>query len=87
MFDTATAVARSGATATSVVHATETVSARRGATATAIATGANPYPPYHGSLALNDPMVDNNQGHQWQVFSDDTNGNSCQFVDGAYHLS
>jgi serine/threonine protein kinase len=86
MFETATAIARSGATATSVVHATETVRAQRGATATAIATGANPYPPYHGSLALNDPMVDNNQGHHWQVFRDDTNGNSCQFVDGAYHL-
>ena len=31
-------------------------------------------------------MVDNNQGHQWQVFSDSTTGNSCQFVDGAYHV-
>ena len=86
MFDTATVIARSGATATSEVHATETVNARKGATATAIATGANPYPPYGGSLALNDPMVDNNQGHQWQVFRDGTTGNSCQFVDGAYHV-
>src|SRR6266566_5648266 len=92
MFDTATAqthatvVARSGATASAVVHATEIVNARKGATATAIATGANPYPPYGGSLALNDPMVDNNQGHQWQVFRDGTTGNSCQFVDGAYHV-
>ena len=92
MFDTATAqthataVARSGATAAAVVHATEIVNARKGATATAIATGANPYPPYGGSLALNDPMVDNNQGHQWQVFRDGTTGNSCQFVDGAYHV-
>ena len=92
MFDTATAqthataVARSGATATAVVHATEIVNARKGATATAIASGANPYPPYRGSLALNDPMVDNNQGHQWQVFSDGTAGNSCQFLDGAYHV-
>jgi eukaryotic-like serine/threonine-protein kinase len=92
MFDTATAqtnstaAARSGATATAVVNATATVIARKGATATAIATGANPYPPYGGSLGLNDPMINNNQGHQWQVFSDSTTGNSCQFVDGAYHV-
>jgi serine/threonine protein kinase len=92
MFDTATAqtnataVARSGATATAVVHATATVNALKAATATAIAKGLNPYPPYSGSLALNDPMIDNNHGYQWQVYSDGTTGNSCQFVDGAYHV-
>jgi hypothetical protein len=31
-------------------------------------------------------MSDNNQGHHWQVFRDGNTGNSCQFVDGAYHL-
>ena len=31
-------------------------------------------------------MVGNNQGHQWQVFNDSTTGNSCQFVNGAYHV-
>ncbi len=86
MFKTATVVARSGATATSEVQVTETVNARKGATATAIANGANPYPPYLGSLALNDPMIGNNQGHQWQVFNDSTAGNSCQFINGAYHV-
>jgi eukaryotic-like serine/threonine-protein kinase len=86
MFDTATAIARSGATVTSIVHATESANAQKGATATAIASGANPYPPYHGSLTLNDPMIDNNQGHHWQVFSDSTTGKACQFVYGAYHL-
>jgi hypothetical protein len=86
MFDTATAVVRSAATTSAVVQATETVNARKGATATAIAISANPYPPYRGSLALNDPLVDNNQGHQWQVFSDGTTGNSCQFIDSAYHV-
>ena len=48
--------------------------------------GQNPYPPYRGTLALNDPLIDNNQGHHWQVFNDTTTGNSCQFVDGAYHV-
>ncbi len=82
MFDTATAqtqataVARSGASATAVVHATATV----------IANGANPYPPYNGSQALNDPMINNNQGNQWQEKSDNATGNSCQFIDGAYHV-
>jgi hypothetical protein len=86
MYDTATAAAHSAATANAVDQATEIVNARKGATATAIANGANPYPPNRGSLVLNDPMVNNNQGHQWQVFNDDTSGNSCQFVDGAYHV-
>jgi serine/threonine protein kinase len=85
-FKTATVIARSGVTATSALHATETVNARTGETATAIANGANPYPPNRGTLALKDPMVDNNPGHQWQVFSDSATGNSCQFVDGAYHV-
>ena len=84
MFDTATA--QTNATAAARSGATATVSAQKGATATAIATGANPYPPYSGSLVLNDPMINNNQGHQWQIFSDSTTGNSCQFVNGAYHV-
>ena len=86
MFDTATVIARSGATATADVQATATANARKDTTATAIAINTNPYPPYRGSLVLNDPMVENNQGHQWQVFSDGTTGNSCQFVDGTYHV-
>jgi hypothetical protein len=82
----ATAVARSGATATAVVDVTATVNARRDATATAIANGANPYPPYSGSQVLNDRMINNNQGNQWQVYNDSTAGNSCRFVGGAYHV-
>ncbi len=72
----ATAGAQAGTTATAVVYAT----------ATAIASSANPYPPYSGSLVLNDPLNDNSHGQQWQVFNDSTTGNSCQFVDGAYHV-
>ncbi|HXL36582.1 MAG TPA: protein kinase [Ktedonobacteraceae bacterium] len=76
MFNTATAITRSGATATDIVRATATANAR----------GANPYPPYRGALALNDPMVNNNQGHHWQVFSDGATGNSCKFVHGGYDM-
>ena len=86
LLQTATAIARSEGTATSQLHLTETVKAQGGATATAIALGADPYPPYRGMQALNDPLVDNNQEHNWQVFNDTTTGNSCQFVDGSYHM-
>ena len=86
MFQTVTAIARSKGTTTSQVDPTETVNAQNGATATAIALGADPYPPYLGMQALNDPLVDNNQEHNWQVFNDTTTGNSCQFVDGSYHV-
>jgi serine/threonine protein kinase len=82
----ATVGAQTAATATAKANATATVIARKSATTTAIASGANPYPPYSGSLALNDSLNDNNHGHQWQVFSDNATGNSCQFVDGAYHV-
>jgi serine/threonine protein kinase len=82
----ATAVANTGSTATTVVNATATVDAQKNATATAIASGANPYPPYSGSLVLNDPLNGNSQGHQWQVIGDGYVPNSCQFVNGAYHV-
>ena len=72
----ATAIARSRAVTATVVHAT----------ATPLAKGANPYPPYSGSLVLQDPLSDNSQGNRWQVQSDNTTGNSCLFVDGAYHV-
>ncbi len=72
----ATAFARSRAVTATVVHATTIP----------VANGANPYPPYSGSLTLYDPMIDNNQGNQWQVQSDNITGNSCLFVDGAYHV-
>lgn len=86
MLHTATASARSEATASSRLHATEVAHTQKIATATAIGNGANPYPPFGGSLRLNDPMIDNNQGHHWQVFSDAASGNACQFLNGAYHL-
>lgn len=86
MLHTATAIARSEETATSLLHATETIRAQKSATATAIAGGANPYPPFSGSLTLNDPMIDNSYGHHWQVFSDVTAGNACEFMNGAYHV-
>src|SRR6266567_3335466 len=44
----------------------------------------NPYPPY-GTLALDDPLSDNSQGHNWQE-SDPSLG-TCTFTGGAYHVN
>ncbi|HXX77365.1 MAG TPA: protein kinase, partial [Ktedonobacteraceae bacterium] len=73
-------------TGTANTHTTGTANAQKDATAKAVATHANPYPPYNGTLRLSDPMSDNNQGHHWQVFSGGNTGNSCEFVGSAYHL-
>ena len=80
------------ATATAQTHATEGALSRAATvtaeprTATPLAKGSNPYPPYNGSLILQDSLKDNSQGNRWQVQNDATTGNSCQFVDGAYHI-
>jgi len=51
------------------------------ATPTAI---PNPYPPNNGVLAVNDPL--NKNGYKWQEYTDAQTGNSCQFINGAYHV-
>ena len=81
-FDTATAQAR----ATEHEKARAATATVDHGTATPLAKGTNPYPPYSGSLVLQDPLKDNSQGNRWQVLSDNTAGNSCQFVDGTYHV-
>ncbi len=73
---TATAQARNGATAT----------VRASATARVITPNSNPYPPYTGSLALNDQLNGDSSGHQWQVFNGGATGVSCLFVNGTYHV-
>jgi len=42
---------------------------------------ANPNP-YGGTLVLNDSLVDNSRGNNWDVVSN--NNGMCQFVDGSY---
>ena len=53
------------------------------ANATAI-TEQNPYT-YGGTLALDDPLHDNSQGHQWEEGQRDFG--FCQFTAGAYRVS
>ena len=55
------------------------------ANATATATAAtDPYPPTNGKLALNDPL---SQPYQWDVYANASLGLTCQFSNGAYHVS
>lgn len=60
-------------------------SANLAATATAMAL-RNPYPPYTGTLVLNDPLRDNSAGYQWNE-GKQTGNATCGFSDGAYHMS
>jgi hypothetical protein len=45
----------------------------------------NPYPPGSGTLVLKDPMRNNNQGYMWQEGT--TNGTTCRFTGGQYHVT
>ncbi len=56
-------------------------------------TSPNPYPPYSGTLLIDDPLRDNSlglmQGYHWD--NDDDNGTTntghCHFVGNSYHVS
>ena len=55
---------------------------------TAVTSSQNPYPPFSGTLALQDPLTDNSRGYNWE--SDkaaDSTGGICQFRQGAYYTS
>lgn len=79
---TANANATAAAQATIIAAARATSIAEANATATAQAI-SNPYPPYTGTLALDDPLYNNGQGHGWDIYSLPVNGN-CRFTGGAY---
>jgi len=54
--------------------------------ATATATAAhNPYPPYTGTLVLNDPLRDTTAGYQWSEGKQPGHA-TCSFQGGSYHL-
>jgi eukaryotic-like serine/threonine-protein kinase len=90
----ANAIAQANATATAQAIIQGTSQANGIATAEANATATansgnnnpspspNPYPPYSGTLGLNDPLRDNSQGNNWQTYQDSLS--ACQFTGGAY---
>ncbi len=49
----------------------------------------NPYPPFSGTLRINDPLRDNSAGYQWMDENEkktrETAG--CRFCDGSYRVS
>ena len=53
------------------------------ATSTAQPQPSNPYPPYTGTLALNDPLADNTRGYSWEEGTRDQG--TCAFIEGTYH--
>lgn len=80
---TATANAQGTADAQSTVGALATSATQASANATGTASATNPY---GGTLALDDPLSNNSQGHQWEINNDTTVGTSCQFTNGAYQM-
>jgi serine/threonine protein kinase len=89
----AVATARASGAATQQANAQATqqaggiATAQVNATATARAstqTNPNPYPPYTGTLALSDPLSDNNQGNEWRTYTDTLS--SCNFSGGSYQI-
>jgi serine/threonine protein kinase len=89
----AVATARVSGAATQQANAQATqqaggiATAQANATATAHAstqTNPNPYPPYTGTLALSDPLSDNNQGNEWRTYTDTLS--SCNFSGGSYQI-
>jgi predicted nucleic acid-binding Zn ribbon protein len=77
-------------------NTTATTGTTQNKPATAVATKAssssnplpnekNPYPPGTGMLVLKDPMRDNSHGYMWQEGT--TNGTTCRFTSGQYHVT
>lgn len=69
---------------TATAQPNATASAIAAATATIVAQNPDPYRPNNGILALYDPL---SQPSQWSNASDSTFGGTCQFSNGAYHIS
>jgi hypothetical protein len=88
-YETATASAKSytpTATSTATMPTATSTTTTPTVTVTNTANG-NPYPPYSGTLVMNDPLQNNNAGYQWDINKDATVGNACQFTNGAYEIT
>ena len=64
----------------SIAHATATAQAND--TATAVASQY----PFSNTLVFDDPLTNNNRGHNWMETSN-SSGGTCQFTGAAYHAS
>jgi predicted negative regulator of RcsB-dependent stress response len=77
-----TATAQAAATTLAYRNATATAWANATATARPVML-QNPYPPYHGILALDDHLRNNGLGYGWDIYST-YQFNNCQFASGEY---
>jgi hypothetical protein len=86
-----TQLAKSNSPGKAITPTTTTAQTGFTATATPTTSTANtdkiPYPPYKGTLVLNDALHNNNQGYGWDVYSVDTYGGACLFAKDGYHVS
>ena len=82
---TATLIAPATATARTIAF-NDNATAQAQASATAAVIAANPDPYGGGTLALYDPLRDNNSDYGWEV-GNDNQGGSCGFTGGTLHVS
>ncbi len=79
-----TAQAQTKATTNAQATANTRISASATAQGQATATAqANPYPPNSGTLTINDPLSNNDNGYGWE--GGERDGGFCTFTGGAYH--
>jgi len=88
-----------GSSTTPIVHKTNPPTTPTTATATPISTTAvTPSPTTvawqqlyseatSGQPVLNDPLVDNSRGYEWDDIPTVTDGGTCSFIDKAYHAT
>lgn len=75
-----------GTTTTTTISKTATVIATKtSSSSNTLPNEKNPYPPGTGTLVLKDPMRDNSHGYLWQEGT--TNGTTCRFTGGQYHVT
>ena len=82
----ATAAANATSTAEVNVIATQVAIDNNQVTATAVAYQNLYNSSTSGNLVLNDPLIDNSHGNGWSEGSS-TDGGTCQFTGGAYHVT
>ncbi len=82
----ATSFAATATTQSNIAHTTATkppITQTTNPTPTVLST--NTFPPSGATLALNDPLSNNNNGYNWETTPDA--GGVCQFVGGAYQVN
>lgn len=76
-----------GPSATPTTQTTITPNITNTATTTTVAMQSLYNEATSGKPVLNDPLVNNSLGHQWDEIPVVTQGGTCAFIDGAYHVT